>query len=80
MGERPAPPASQHYWDAQDIACGDVLVRLFLLFRDQISAGEVLHLRSVNEAIDIDLRAWCGLTGNTLVYAQAPHYYLRKAG
>lgn len=80
METQQEPPTSQHYWDAQDIACGDVLVRLFLLFRDQISAGEVLHLRSVNEAIDIDLRAWCGLTGNTLLYAQSPHYYLRKAG
>lgn len=78
MREMQQPPESQHYWDAEDIACGDVLVRLFLLFRDQLGAGEVLHLRSVNEAIDIDLRAWCGLTGNTLLYAESPHYYLRK--
>lgn len=78
MREMQQPPESQHYWDAEDIACGDVLVRLFLLFRDQLGAGEVLHLRSVNEAIDIDLRAWCGLTGNILLYAESPHYYLRK--
>ena len=78
MGEMQQPPESQHYWNAEDIACGDVLVRLFLLFRDQLGAGEVLHLRSVNEAIDIDLRAWCGLTGNSLLYAESPHYYLRK--
>lgn len=67
-----------HYWDAQDIACGDVLVRLFLLFRDQIKDGEVLHLRSTNEAIDIDIRAWCGLTGNTLLRADHPEFYIRK--
>ncbi|AKV59120.1 hypothetical protein AK829_08055 [Corynebacterium riegelii] len=73
------PPESQHYWDAEDIACGDVLVRLFLLFRDQMEVGDVLHLRSINEAIHIDLYAWCGLTGNKLLYTDPPHYYLRKA-
>lgn len=69
---------AEHYWDAQDIACGDVLVRLFLLFRDRIAPGEVLHLRSTNEAIDIDIRAWCGLTGNVLLRAQHPEFFIQK--
>lgn len=71
---------ADHYWDAGDLACGEVLVKLFTLFRNDIQPGETLHLVSTNEAITIDITAWCGLTGNTLLESAAPDFLIRKQG
>ncbi|WP_304324981.1 hypothetical protein [Corynebacterium frankenforstense] len=66
------------YWDVGDLSCGQLLVKLKLAFRDEFAPGEVLHLTATGEGIFIDVTAWCGLTGNTLVYSDPPTFIIRK--
>jgi tRNA 2-thiouridine synthesizing protein A len=64
-------------WDAGDLACGDLLLKL----RGRIEAmrpGEVLRLVARDSGAPADLPAWCRLTGHTLVAAEPPEYLIRR--
>ncbi len=64
-------------WDAGDVACGDLLLRL----RGRMEAlrpGAVLRLVARDAGAPADLPAWCRLTGHALVAAEPPIYLIRR--
>jgi tRNA 2-thiouridine synthesizing protein A len=80
MPDQAAPPFDAD-WDAADLGCGDLVLRLRFRLR-AMRAGEVIRVRALDPGAPVDLPAWCRLTGETLLYAD-PHaklYYIRREG
>jgi tRNA 2-thiouridine synthesizing protein A len=69
-----APEAT---WDAGDLACGDLLVRLRLRM-DTLAPRQVLRLVARDPGAPADLPAWCRLTGHALLFAEPPVYVIRR--
>ena len=44
----------------------------------EIGPGEVLRVFARDPAAPVDLPAWCGLTGHSLVHAAHPEYHLQR--
>jgi tRNA 2-thiouridine synthesizing protein A len=64
-------------WDAGDMGCGDLVLEL----RQRLIAlkpGQVLQVTATDPGAPEDLPAWCGLTGNRLVRAAPPHYWIER--
>jgi tRNA 2-thiouridine synthesizing protein A len=64
-------------WDAGAMGCGDLVLEL----RQRINAlapGQVLKVTAKDPGAPEDLPAWCGLTGNNLVAAEPPHYWIER--
>lgn len=69
---------ADHFYNADGLSCGELLIQLKLRMRDDWRAGETIELIATSEGVHIDLVAWCGLTGHELLRAQPPRYLLRK--
>lgn len=69
-----APDAT---WDAGDLACGDLLVRLRLRM-EELAPRQVLRLVARDAGAPADVPAWCGLTGHALLAADPPVYLIRR--
>lgn len=70
-------PRADAEWDAGDLGCGDLALEL----RNRVQAlpaGAVLHLTATDPGAPEDLPAWCRMTGNPLVMAAHPDYWIRK--
>lgn len=65
-------------WDVGDMSCGELLVKLRLRFRDDLSPGDTMRLHATAEGLTYDLPAWCGLTGNTLLRCAPPQFIIQK--
>lgn len=64
-------------WDAGDLGCGDLVLELRTRLRE-LPAGAVLRVVARDPAAPVDLPAWCGLVGHTLLSASHPHYDIRR--
>lgn len=78
-GAVPAPPAGAvaATYDAGDLGCGDLVLEL----RDNLRAlppDAVLRVVARDPAAPVDLPAWCGLVGHTLLSSDHPHYLIRR--
>jgi len=74
----PAPTAEPAAsWDAGDLGCGDLVLELRLRLRE-LPAGAVMHVVARDPAAPVDLPAWCGLVGHTLLSASHPHYRIQR--
>ncbi len=74
-----ATPAADADFDAGDLGCGDLVLELRGRVRNLPPRG-VLHVTARDPAAPIDLPAWCGLCGHTLLHASHPHYWIRRKG
>jgi tRNA 2-thiouridine synthesizing protein A len=64
-------------WDAEDMACGVLLLRL----RGRMEAmrpGQVMRLIAKDLGAAEDLPSWCRLTGHTLLSSEPPVYRIRR--
>ena len=74
----PVPEPTVHAtWDAGDLACGELLLRLRSRV-DALEAGQVLRLVARDGSTPAELPAWCRLTGHTLLAAEHPVYLIRR--
>lgn len=73
----PSAPAPVATYDAGDLGCGDLVLELRSKLRE-IGPGEVLRVFARDPAAPVDLPAWCGLTGHTLVRAAHPEYHVQR--
>lgn len=64
-------------YDAGDLGCGDLVLELRAQLR-ALAPGAVLHVIARDPAAPVDLPAWCGLTGHTLLRSDHPHYHLQR--
>jgi tRNA 2-thiouridine synthesizing protein A len=69
-------PAVGRY-DGGDLACGQLLLELRLVFRE-LAAGTVLAVRAIDPGAPLEVPAWCRLTGHQLERAQPPWFLIRK--
>lgn len=65
-------------WDAGDVGCGELVVKLKLLLRKDVPAGGVVKLTATDPGVRLDLPAWCRLTGNALIEHDPPVYFIRR--
>ena len=67
-------------WDAGDMACGDLVLRLRFRLRD-MQPGQVLRVRATDSGARHDLPAWCRMTGEELVHIDPDNdfYWIRRA-
>ena len=63
-------------WDAGDLSCGDLLLELRHRLR-RGGPGRIFALRALDSSAPEDIPAWCQLTGNTLLRAKHPFYWIR---
>jgi len=64
-------------WDAGDMGCGELVFLLAQRSR-ALGPGRVLELVATDLGAPHDIPAWCRLTGNTLLVANPPHYFIRS--
>ena len=64
-------------WDAGDLACGELLLRLRGRM-ETMRPGQVLRLVALDSGAPADLPAWCRLTGHALLSAEHPVYLIRR--
>lgn len=64
-------------WDAGDMGCGE-LVFLLMQRLGSLRPGQVLKLTAMDLGAPHDIPAWCRMTGNPLLRAQHPHYFIRR--
>lgn len=74
VSERPSPAAR---WNAGDLGCGDLVLELRFRLQE-LPPGAVLELVARDPAAPIDLPAWCGLCGHSLLHSQHPVYLIQK--
>ena len=68
-------------WDAGDIGCGNLVIRLRFLLK-AMQPDQVIRVRATDSGAAEDLPAWCRMTGETLV-AHDPEnhfYFIRRTG
>ncbi|HHV22456.1 MAG TPA: 5-methyltetrahydropteroyltriglutamate--homocysteine methyltransferase [Propionibacterium sp.] len=54
-------------FDGGDLDCGNGLLLLIRKHIDPLEKGQLLEILSVDSTVEVDLPAWCRLTGNELV-------------
>lgn len=64
-------------WDAGDMSCGDLLLELRVRM-GRLAPGDLLELRALDRGARKDLPAWCRLTGELLVRARHPLYWIQR--
>jgi len=79
MASTSGVPAHDVFYDAGDMACGDLVLRLRIELK-KMSAGQVLELRATDVSAPIDLPAWCRLTGHRLMHQSGCSYWIEKSG
>lgn len=76
-GEAEAASSGNAAWDAGDMGCGDLVLELRARLR-ALAPGQVLEVRALDPGAPEDIPAWCGLTGNRLVRAAPPKYWIER--
>jgi tRNA 2-thiouridine synthesizing protein A len=73
-------PAHDDAWDAGDMGCGDLVLRLRGKLRAM--AGKTLKVTATDPGAPVDLPAFCRMTGDTLVHVdpQTHDYWIKARG
>lgn len=72
----PPPEAPAATWDAGDLGCGELVLELRTRLR-ALPAGSLFRLVARDPAAPVDMPAWCGLVGHSLLSANHPTYLIR---
>lgn len=70
-------PTPDRVFDAGDQLCGELALALRREV-SQLPPGGVLEVIARDLAAPQDVPAWCEVTGNALLHAEHPHYWLRR--
>lgn len=72
-------PAFDESWDAGDLGCGDLVIRLRFKLK-AMAPGQIMRLRATDAGAPEDLPAWCRMTGDELVHRdpQQKLYFIRR--
>jgi len=73
-------PAFDVDWDAGDLGCGDLVIRLRFRLK-AMQPGQVIRVRATDPGAREDIPAWCRMTGETLIAGvPAQHFYFIERG
>ncbi len=70
------PSRADIEWDAGDLGCGELVFELKMRLR-AARPGSLARIVARDPGAPADLPAWCELTGNRLVSAEPPVYWIR---
>ena len=70
-------PARDAFLDVGETLCGELALMLRAELR-KLEPGQVIEVVARDPAAPQDLPAWCELTGNSLLHAAHPHYWIRR--
>lgn len=59
------------------MGCGELVLELRFRMAD-LPRGAQLHLIAADPGAPEDLPAWCRMTGNRLVHAEHPEYWIER--
>ena len=63
-------------FDGGDLDCGSGLLLLIRRHIDPLAAGQTLEILSTDSTVEVDLPAWCRMTGHHLMHSDpAAHLY-----
>ncbi len=68
-------PPEDAQWNAGDLGCGELVMELRMRLRKM--PGLTLKLTAIDAGASEDLPAWCRMTGNELLSAEPPHFWIR---
>jgi len=80
MDEHGSPSFDQE-WDAGDLGCGDLVIRLRFLLK-AMQPGQIIRVHATDTGAREDLPAWCRMTGETLLAfdPERHQYFIRRGG
>jgi tRNA 2-thiouridine synthesizing protein A len=64
-------------WDAGGTACGDLVLELRIRLQ-ALRTGQIFKVSATDPGAETDLPSWCRMTGNTLLAAHHPVYFIQK--
>jgi tRNA 2-thiouridine synthesizing protein A len=70
-------PIAAAEWDAGDLGCGDLVLELRTRLMG-IEPAAILKVRATDPGAPEDLPAWARLTGNKIVQASHPFYWIQR--
>jgi tRNA 2-thiouridine synthesizing protein A len=75
------PPHFDYDWDAGDIGCGDLVIRLRFKLK-VMQRGQIIRVHASDPGAQHDLPAWCRLTGETLLAEDVGRgiYFIQRRG
>ena len=65
------------FYDAGDKGCAFGPLDEIAAIMHQIEPGQTIEIHATDQAVAIDLSAWCRMTGHLLVEQQGPHYLIQ---
>ncbi|MCW5621687.1 MAG: sulfurtransferase TusA family protein [Burkholderiales bacterium] len=78
-GTQPKFPHFDEDWDAGDLGCGDLVIRLRFRLK-AMQPGQVLRVHATDAGAREDLPAWCRMTGEILLVHEPEHhlYFIQR--
>jgi tRNA 2-thiouridine synthesizing protein A len=64
-------------WDAGGMACGDLVLELRIRLQ-ALKPGQIFKVLATDPGAEKDLPSWCRMTGNALLAAHHPIYFIQK--
>jgi tRNA 2-thiouridine synthesizing protein A len=73
-------PTHDDFWDAGDMGCGDLVVRLRMKLK--ANPGKTFKVKATDRGAPADLPAFCRMTGDTLVQVDSAQsmYWIKAKG
>ena len=71
------PPMYDALLDVGETLCGDLALMLRVELR-KLEAGQIVKVIARDPAAPQDLPAWCELTGNPMLHAEHPAYWIQR--
>jgi len=69
--------APDDVWDTGDLECGELLLPLRQRM-DTLRVGGVILLITRPSGAELDLRAWCRITGHRMLKSEPPNFYIQR--
>lgn len=66
------------FYDAGSQGCGDGPLNKIAGLMRKLQPGQTLEVRATDPAVNVDLPAWCRMTGHILLEHQQDHYLIKR--
>ena len=66
------------FYDAGSQGCGDGPLDKIAGLMRKLKPGQTLEVRATDPAVDVDLPAWCRMTGHTLLKHMQDRYLIQR--
>jgi tRNA 2-thiouridine synthesizing protein A len=71
------PISADEVWDTGDLECGQLLLPLRQRM-ETLRVGGIIQLITRPMGAELDLRAWCRVTGHRLLKSEPPNFFIQR--